>query len=64
MDWAGLLRLGLTRLELSPAAFWALTPIELSLMLGLDQATPPLSRARLEALAAAYPDDLGERRDD
>ena len=56
MDWAGLLRRGLLDLRLRPAEFWALTPVELMVMLGLEQAAPPLTRARLAELAAAYPD--------
>lgn len=57
MDWAGLMRAGIGGLRLRPAEFWALTPAELRLMLGVGAATvPPLSRARLEELAAAFPD--------
>ncbi|GGD40643.1 rcc01693 family protein [Sinisalibacter lacisalsi] len=55
-DWAGLMRLGLRGLGLTPAQFWALTPAELMLMLGVDGATAPLGRARLEELARAFPD--------
>lgn len=61
IDWAGLMRAGLGGLRLRPAEFWALTPAELRLMLGVGAAVPPLSRARLEELAAAFPD--GERVD-
>ena len=57
MDWAGLLRAGLGRLRLPPDLFWRLTPIELQLMLGLAGQSGPLTRARLEELAAAFPDD-------
>lgn len=60
IDWQGLMRAGLHGLRLMPAAFWALTPAELRMMLGAEQAVPPLTRARLEELAAAFPD----RRDD
>lgn len=60
IDWAGLMRAGLHGLRLEPARFWALTPAELRMMLGAEQAVPPLTRARLEELAAAFPD----RRDD
>lgn len=56
MDWAGLLRRGLLNLRLKPAEFWALTPVELMVMLGLEQAAPPLTRARLAELSAAFPD--------
>ena len=57
MDWAGLLRRGLLELRLKPAEFWALTPVELMVMLGVEQAAPPLTRARLAELAAAFPDE-------
>ncbi|PQO21876.1 hypothetical protein C2I36_16015 [Rhodobacteraceae bacterium WD3A24] len=62
-DWAGLQRAGLGGLGLSPAVFWALTPRELLLMLGLDGGAAPLSRARLEELAARFPDAVKERRE-
>ncbi|QDC09779.1 phage tail assembly chaperone [Oceanicola sp. D3] len=60
MDWAGLLRRGLQELRLKPAEFWALTPVELMVMLGLEQAAPPLTRSRLAELAAAFPDQPKE----
>ncbi|MAM61061.1 rcc01693 family protein [Maritimibacter sp. UBA3975] len=62
-DWPGLLRLGMRALGLKPQEFWALTPAELTLMLGRDGAAVTLDRARLEELAAAFPDapqDEGE----
>jgi len=55
-DWPGLLRAGLHGLGLEPAVFWRLTPVELRIMLGVEQAAPPLTRARLAELAAAFPD--------
>ncbi len=55
-DWPALMRLGLRDLRLHPRDFWALTPVELMIMAGLDNAPGPLSRARLEELAARYPD--------
>lgn len=55
-DWVGLLRAGVS-LGLRPSDVWALTPAELALMLGKDGGSAgPLSRARLEELAAAFPD--------
>lgn len=57
-DWAGLLRAGLGELGLRPADFWALTPVELLMMLGMEGGRAPLSRARLEELAAQFPDTL------
>ena len=56
IDWAGLLRVGLHGLRLEPSAFWRLTPVELRMMMGAEGAAPPLTRARLAELAAAYPD--------
>lgn len=56
MDWPGLMRAGMGELRLPPAQFWALSPIELRIMLGAEAMVPPLTRARLEAMAAAYPD--------
>ena len=69
IDWPGLMRAGLGQLGLAPEVFWRLTPVELRIMLGAEAAAPPLTRARLEELAAAYPDirkdraDGGHRRD-
>lgn len=56
LDWPGLMQAGLHQLRLDPARFWALTPMELSLMLGQVKPVKPLSRSRLEALIRAYPD--------
>lgn len=57
LDWPGLMRAGLRDLGLAPAAFWALTPRELWLLLGAEVSAPPMSRARLRELQAAYPDE-------
>jgi uncharacterized phage protein (TIGR02216 family) len=59
LDWPNLMRAGLARRELGglgllPDQFWRLTPLELRLMLG--EGAAPLTLARLEQLAAAYPD--------
>ena len=56
IDWPGLMRAGMGRLGLTPDHFWRLSPVELRIMLGAEAAVPPLTRARLEELAAAYPD--------
>ncbi|MBD3766098.1 MAG: phage tail assembly chaperone [Rhodobacterales bacterium] len=61
IDWPGLMRAGLRRSELgglglTPEVFWRLTPAELRLMLGAEAAVPPLTRARLDELARAFPD--------
>jgi uncharacterized phage protein (TIGR02216 family) len=55
-DWPALLRAGLQHLRLRPAEFWALTPAELALMLGLDQRPLPMGRARLLQLSEQFPD--------
>ncbi len=56
LDWPGLMRVGIRGLGLRPAEFWALTPAELALMLGEAAGRPPLTRARLDELAAQWPD--------
>jgi len=56
LDWPGLLRAGLQGLRLKPAEFWALSPVELLLMLGLEGGPAPMARARLDELARAFPD--------
>lgn len=64
IDWPGLIRVGLHQLGLHPEAFWRLTPAELRIMLGADVASPPLTRARLAELAAAFPDISKEKKHD
>lgn len=56
IDWAGLMRAGLNGLGLAPDAFWRLSPVELRIMMGAEADAPPLTRVRLEELAAAFPD--------
>lgn len=61
IDWAGLMRVGLGPvaaggLGLTPTAFWALTPVELRIMLGMGGESAPVGRDRLAALMAAFPD--------
>ncbi|MFN4156071.1 MAG: rcc01693 family protein [Paracoccaceae bacterium] len=60
IDWPGLIRVGLHQLGLEPGVFWRLTPAELRILLGADGASPPLTRARLAELAAAFPDSSKE----
>lgn len=55
-DWPALMRAGMRGLGLQPAEFWRLTPAELLLMLGEGSGTAPLGRARLDELAASFPD--------
>ena len=64
IDWAGLIRAGLLGLRLTPDAFWRLSPVELRIMLGADAAAPAFTRARLEELAAAFPDVRGRDAED
>jgi len=54
------MRAGMQGLGLAPRAFWALTPAELLLMLGDGPQTAPMGRAGLEALAARFPDVMGQ----
>lgn len=56
IDWGGLMRAGLHGLGLRPWEFWALTPAELSVMLGVEGRPAPLTREGLAALMRAYPD--------
>ncbi|WP_145396584.1 phage tail assembly chaperone [Paracoccus sulfuroxidans] len=62
LDWPGLMRVGMAPqrlggLGLTPGDFWALTPAELALMLGVDlEGQTGMTRARLQALSARYPD--------
>lgn len=63
-DWPALMRAGLHGLGLSPDAFWALTPVELQLMLGSDASKAPMLSDGLAALMAAYPDKKKDQIDD
>jgi len=62
-DWPALLRAGVQGLGLRPAECWALTPAELSLMLGEQAGPRPMARDGLEALLAACPDETEEMTD-
>lgn len=55
-DWPALMRAGMRGLRLPPAEFWALTPAELQLLLGPENAAAPMGRTRLDELLRAYPD--------
>ncbi|SEG39884.1 phage conserved hypothetical protein [Thalassococcus halodurans] len=59
-EWAELLAAGVHRLGLKPDDFWRLTPAELELMLGQKAGLRPMGRERLDALVAAFPDEIGE----
>lgn len=56
MDWRGLMHAGLHRLHLTPREFWALTPAELQMMLGLQGGVAPMARGQLDALLRDFPD--------
>lgn len=56
LDWPGLMRVGMRGLGLRPAEFWALTPAELALLLGVEGAARAMTRDKLSELAARYPD--------
>lgn len=56
LDWPGLMRAGLRGLGLRPDQFWALTPAELALMMGIEAGPAAMTRGRLAELAARYPD--------
>ncbi len=56
-DWPGLMRVGLRQLGLSPREFWALTPLELMVLLGVDgSGDAPMGRARFDELIRQFPD--------
>lgn len=59
LDWPALLRAGLLALRLRPGEFWALTPGELALLLGLDARPAPMDRAGFIALSRQHPDATG-----
>lgn len=56
IDWPALMRAGLRGLRLPPAEFWALSPAELMLMLGLEEGGSAMVRSRLDELSRVYPD--------
>ncbi|WP_425090959.1 rcc01693 family protein [Tropicimonas sp. S265A] len=65
LDWPGLMRVGLKGLGLRPAEFWALTPVELMVLLGADgNADAPLGRSRLEELIRQFPDRTEDDTDE
>ncbi len=57
MDWTTLLGVALREWRMLPRDFWALTPAELGLMLGLDQMPPRMGRERLQDLIRDFPDE-------
>lgn len=63
MDWRGLMHAGLNQLHLKPAEFWALTPVELQMMLGVHGGVAPMVRRQLDALLRDFPDMTKDRHD-
>lgn len=66
--WASVLCFGLGRLRLTPEAFWRLSLIELTALIGAVDAPMPATRQGLEALMALFPDaastpDTGRTKD-
>lgn len=64
LDWSGLMRVGMGPrgqggLGLNPGDFWTLSPAELALMLGVSAGTGAMTRDRLAALSARFPDRQG-----
>lgn len=55
-DWPALMSAGMRGLGLRPADFWALTPAELTFLLGSDGKSYGMDRAGFEALAMRFPD--------
>lgn len=55
-DWPVLMRAGMRGIGLKPEEFWRLTPAELALLLGQGKGGSHVDRARLDELAAAFPD--------
>ncbi len=54
LNWIHMMKAGLRGAGLQPEQFWALTPYELSIILGVEGQDPPLTRARLMELDAAH----------
>ena len=66
IDWPGLMRVGMVHLGLAPEVFWRLTPAELQFLAGPEPAAVPFTRARLDVMARAFPDEMrgdGNERD-
>lgn len=63
-NWPALLRAGLGQLHLKPQEFWALTPVELMLMLGGAPGCGPMDRRALDALCQRFPDAAREFESD
>ena len=63
LDWPGLIRAGLHGLRLTPLQFWALSPAELQIMLGVTPGQTPMDRNRLDELRRSFPDQSEDLND-
>lgn len=63
-NWPALMRAGMHGLRLRPEDFWALTPVELQLMLGAASGAASMNKSGLDALLKAYPDTNGGTKDE
>ncbi len=63
LDWPGLMHAGMHQLRLPPPVFWALTPAELQIMLGVSRRAAPMGRSQLDALLRDFPDEAKEMND-
>ncbi|MGX9350670.1 rcc01693 family protein [Shimia sp. W99] len=63
-DWPRLMRAAFEGLRMPPEQFWALTPAELTLLLGQGGGLVPMNRSGLDKLLSAYPDQAKGIRDD
>ncbi|MEP2530659.1 rcc01693 family protein [Shimia sp.] len=55
-DWPALMRIAIQELQMQPDRFWALTPVEFTMIVSRGNGLAPLSRTGLDALLNAYPD--------
>ncbi|MCF6443484.1 phage tail assembly chaperone [Nereida sp. MMG025] len=62
LDWGALMRVGLGQAGLPPATFWAMTPYEFSLSLGLEPPQTPLRFQGFADLMAAFPDGADDQK--
>ena len=59
-DWAAMIRVGIGQLRLPVADFWALTPVELMILVNPDGSQiRPMGRSGFEAMQAQFPDEFG-----
>jgi len=57
LDWPAMMRVGMGELKLRPAAFWALSPAELMVLVNPPEVQRPMGRSGFEALISAFPDE-------